>query len=280
MVRRRLWIVLATLLVLALGTGAAVLYSGIYNIAATEQHTGAVHWLLDTGMRRSVAARTRDIEVPPLADAAMQRRGLALYEQHCAQCHGAPGKAPEPFALGMLPAPANLAYTARAWPARELYWVAKFGIKYSGMPAWQYRLGDDELWAIVAFLKVMPGYTTQAYAAATKSLEAVPTRGADEGTSRGSEEGDARRGRHALGQYLCATCHRIPGVVGSGAPVGPPLIDIGSRATIAGVLPNTRENMVRWLLDPQAVDPLSLMPDLGISERDAHDMAAHLATLR
>jgi cytochrome c1 len=46
------------------------------------------------------------------------------------------------------------------------------------------------------------------------------------------------------------------------------------------VLPNTPQNMVRWLRHPQAVSPKSAMPDLGVTEPDARDVAAYLSTLR
>jgi cytochrome c len=46
------------------------------------------------------------------------------------------------------------------------------------------------------------------------------------------------------------------------------------------VLPNTTENMVRWIRQPQAVNPRSAMPDLGVNERDAQDIAAYLSTLK
>src|SRR5918992_850903 len=99
----------------------------------------------------SVRARAARIEVPDLRRPEQRQRGLALYRQHCVQCHGAPGVAPEPFALGMTPAPANLAYTAKTWQPAELFWVVKEGIKMTGMPAWKYRMTDGDLWAIVSF---------------------------------------------------------------------------------------------------------------------------------
>ena len=50
------------------------------------------------------------------------------------------------------------------------------------------------------------------------------------------------------------------------------------RMYIAGVLPNTPENMLRWLQNPPAVDPLTAMPNLGVTEADARDMAGYLYT--
>lgn len=92
--------------------------------------------------------------------------------------------------------------------------------------------------------------------------------------------GDVERGRLAIRQYACQTCHSIPGITGANALVGPPLNGIASRRYLAGVLPNTTDDMIAWLRNPQAVDPLSAMPDLGVTERDARDIAAYLYTLR
>jgi cytochrome c1 len=258
---------------LVLVAASTVFYFGAYDISATDQHLAPTYWLLDTGMRRSVRSRAANIAVPDLGQPGQVQRGLGLYREHCAQCHGAPGVAPERFALGMTPAPANLAHTAREWPAADLYWVVKEGIKMTGMPAWKYRMPDDDIWAVVAFLQELPRLSPQDYrsrkagekAAAQPALDAAP---------------DAARGRKAIDQYACVTCHAIPGIVGPNAPVGPPLARIGTRGFVGGVLPNTPENMVRWLRHPQAVNPRSAMPDLGVTERDARDIAAYLSTLR
>ncbi|MDM0118367.1 c-type cytochrome [Variovorax arabinosiphilus] len=87
------------------------------------------------------------------------------------------------------------------------------------------------------------------------------------------------RGERALYQYACNACHTIPGISGSTPAVGPPLAGIARRSKIAGKLVNNPENMIRWLRDPKAVDPLTSMPAMGINERDARDMAAYLSTL-
>lgn len=90
----------------------------------------------------------------------------------------------------------------------------------------------------------------------------------------------ATRGKSAIARFGCAACHAIPGIAAPPARVGPPLEKIGTRAYIAGVLPNTREAMVRWLMNPPGVDPLTAMPDLHLTEAQAQDIAAYLNTLR
>jgi cytochrome c1 len=62
--------------------------------------------------------------------------------------------------------------------------------------------------------------------------------------------------------------------------VGPPLTRFGDRTYIAGMLRNTPPNLIRWIREPQAVIPGNAMPNMGISEVDARDIAAYLYTLR
>lgn len=107
----------------------------------------------------------------------------------------------------------------------------------------------------------------------------VACRGPDD-PRRAARSGDAERGR-ALGEsYGCYTCHTIPGIPRARAQVGPPLGGMADRGYIGGVLPNTEADMIRWLKDPPAVDPRTLMPNLSINENDARDITAYLFTLR
>ncbi len=92
--------------------------------------------------------------------------------------------------------------------------------------------------------------------------------------------GSPARGRTLMRNYGCRTCHTIPGVEGANALVGPSLAGIASRSYIAGVLPNTPENLLRWIQDPRAVDPLTAMPAVGVTPADARHIAAYLYTLR
>jgi cytochrome c2 len=92
--------------------------------------------------------------------------------------------------------------------------------------------------------------------------------------------GDPARGRAKITRHGCASCHTIPGVEGADSLVGPPLDRVASRTYIAGVLTNSPEHMIRWLRDPHGVDQLTAMPNLGLSEEDARDIAAYLYTLK
>jgi mono/diheme cytochrome c family protein len=260
---------IALLLVAAVG----FIYSGFYDISATDQHLAPTYHAIRKTMQRSVERRAKDIAAPPLGSAPQLERGLALYRAHCVQCHGAPGIAPEPFALGLTPLPTPLARSGIERTPEQLYWVVKHGIKMTGMPAWQFRLADEDLWAVVAFVKQLPLLAVAEY----RALEAPPPLPAV-ASAQGAP--DAKRGKRALEQYGCIGCHEIPGLVGPEARLGPPLHGIASRTMLGGVLPNSFDNMVLWLRAPQAFSPHTAMPMLGVTERDARDMAAHLGTLK
>ena len=273
----------------ALGAGAAlvvaaVVYGGLYNIAATEQHFQPIHTMLEKAMRQSVRLRARTIEEPPLADERMQLRGAGCFRDKCEQCHGAPGVAPGDIGKSMQPLPGPLVEARRHWRPRELYWVTRNGIRLSGMPAWEFRLAEPELWDLVAFMQRLPDLNAAQYQEWIARAAGMPACGREGSVARAAATAaappDAKRGREALPQYACNTCHIIPGVTGPDTHVGPPLAGIGSRKLIAGTLPNTPGNLARWLRETQTVKPGTAMPQLGVVEGDARDIAAYLGTLR
>jgi cytochrome c len=99
-------------------------------------------------------------------------------------------------------------------------------------------------------------------------------------TAQVTTGGDARRGAAAIGKYGCGSCHVIPGISGAVGKVGPPLTGIGDRVYLAGELQNTPDNMMRWIRNPQGINPKTLMPNVGVTENDARDIAGYLYTLR
>lgn len=111
------------------------------------------------------------------------------------------------------------------------------------------------------------------------ALSACSRRGAIEAGQQPTG-GDVRIGEHLIYAYGCGSCHVVPGVAEANGTVGPTLQGFGSRYYIAGLLVNTPQNLFRWVSKPQEVDPGNAMPDLGVTERQARDIAAYLYTLR
>jgi mono/diheme cytochrome c family protein len=251
--------------------GIAILLSGAFNTAATTPHSRLTHRILETGLRYSVSSYAENIDVPLLRDEAMIKRGAVCFSTYCAQCHGAPGIAPHAYALGMMPVPSNLVQSARDWPPNQLYYVTKKGVRMTGMPAWEFRLSNEDLWSVVAFVHALPTLNRTEYLALTSEAPLHQCAGATDFDSAAEVSAKV-----LLLQYGCHSCHQIEGIVGPKSYAGPTLIDWPRRHYIAGTLPNTPENLVRWVVDPPRVVPQTLMPDLGVPEKHARIIADYL----
>lgn len=257
--------------------GWAFIAFGGYDVSATTPHWRPVYELLEVTMRRSVQQRADELDPARLHDLRLQAIGAQCFAQHCVACHGAPGVGPQPFALGMQPVPRSLMDSARSMRPQELLWVTRHGIKMSGMPAWEYRLSEEELLAVTAFVtQQLPRLSVVEYG---RLLPAPSGCGAGEPVGE-SVQSQRARGELALRQHGCTACHVIPGVMGPASGVGPSLAGFGGRTLIAGRLPNTAENLQRWIRDPQALKADTAMPNLAVSERSAREMAQYLGTLR
>jgi cytochrome c553 len=150
----------------ALALGAFLfLWSGLYTVAASRGHWAVTEWLLTFTMRNSVKTHAWGIESPPLDRPDLVALGAGHFHGGCAFCHGAPGMPAGPVTGSMLPPPPDLATQMRPWRDRELFWIVKHGIKYTGMPAWPAQRRDDEVWAVVAFLRRLPALDADAYRA-------------------------------------------------------------------------------------------------------------------
>ena len=95
-----------------------------------------------------------------------------------------------------------------------------------------------------------------------------------------STGGNPQRGAALISDYGCGHCHTIPGIRAADGVVGPPLFFFSRRVYIAGEVPNTPENLVRWVRNPPSIEPGTAMPVLGLDEQQARDVAAYLYTLR
>lgn len=93
-------------------------------------------------------------------------------------------------------------------------------------------------------------------------------------------DGNPVHGKQLIQSYGCGACHTIPGIRTAKGVVGPPLMFFARRTMIAGELPNSPDNLVRWIKDPVAVEPKTAMPNLGITSDQARDIAAYLYTLQ
>ena len=90
---------------------------------------------------------------------------------------------------------------------------------------------------------------------------------------------DADRGKALIGEHGCGACHVVQGVDGAAGLVAPRLENFANRTLLAGTFPNVPRLLVAWLMDPAALKPQTGMPNLGLSDGEARDIASYLYTL-
>jgi cytochrome c553 len=202
------WRSLAIIACVLLAGGFAVAASGVVPLTASAGHWRITNWLLHFTMERSVSTHAIPIDAPPLDDPALIRRGATHYDLGCSPCHGhVDGKTPR-IPLAMLPPPPPLPDRVSRWRPEELFYIVKHGVKFTGMPAWPSQQRDDEVWAVVAFLRRLPELGAEEYRRLAGGLSDELSQLAD-----GSQEFEPR-----IVRDNCARCHGVDGLdTGDGA---------------------------------------------------------------
>jgi mono/diheme cytochrome c family protein len=78
--------------------------------------------------------------------------GGKLYLNDCVGCHGAPGKPPSDFGATFYPPAPQLARDGTTYSEGEVYWIAKHGIRRTGMSAQSSSYSDQQLWLLAGFI--------------------------------------------------------------------------------------------------------------------------------
>jgi cytochrome c553 len=171
---RHPWITLAALAVL-LATGVlAVSASGIMSIKASAGHWAITEWFLQFSKTRSIATHALGIDAPPLDNPLLVLRGAGYYDLGCRPCHGGAGGNVPRVGEYMLPPPPDLTVRVQTRRDAELFYVVRHGIKLTGMPAWPTVNREDEVWAMVAFLRRLPRLGDEEYQRLTRGEDARP----------------------------------------------------------------------------------------------------------
>lgn len=180
-----------------------IVASGIVPIKASSGHWRVTEWLLHFAMRRSIATHSLGIEVPPLDDPVLVMKGAGHFEFGCRPCHGSAEFSEPVIPHQMTPHPPYLPPSISKWDPEELFYIVKHGVKFTGMPAWPSRQRDDEVWALVAFLRRLPSLNEVEY----RRL-AVGDNRPEKGPS--INELDVGTAPQAVIQN-CSSCHAVDG---------------------------------------------------------------------
>jgi mono/diheme cytochrome c family protein len=157
-------------LAIFVGIGAAVFFlGGFYNVAATAEDPAIVKWALIQTRTASINRHATDQPPANINDAQMVQAGAKAFDKHgCANCHGAPGVPWLKYSEGLNPDPPDLKKVVDQITPAQLFWVVKNGINMTGMPSFQLAgAKDEEIWAIVAFIKKLPMVSETDYKAWT-----------------------------------------------------------------------------------------------------------------
>jgi cytochrome c oxidase subunit 2 len=94
------------------------------------------------------------------------------------------------------------------------------------------------------------------------------------------DDPEVSEGKATFLSQSCVNCHRVRGTAASGT-YAPDLTHLMSRKTLAsGMVPNTPEELRRWVDDPGKIKPGCLMPAFGLSQRDVDQIVRYLLTLK
>lgn len=128
---------------------------------------------------------------------------------------------------------------------------------------------SPRFWPLVVAFSITVGLTSGCVGGRSLETPKPPSTG-----------GNASLGREIMVNRRCGECHTIPGIRGANGVFGPPLMHFGRRTYIAGNFPNQPQDLVSWIMSPKSMKPKTAMPDLGLTEQQARDVAAYLYTLQ
>lgn len=149
---------LFTITIVIIVTAFIAAWSGVYNVAANDQHFAVTSKILELVRERSVEVRSEDIDVPDLEDVKLIATGAKDYGDMCTTCHLAPGVSVTELHKGLNPAPPVFhEINQDKSEAAKMFWVIKNGIKMTGMPAWAPAHNDQQIWGMVAFINKLNG---------------------------------------------------------------------------------------------------------------------------
>jgi mono/diheme cytochrome c family protein len=158
-------------LILFLFVGIFVVWFGVFNVAATEQHGKLALWVISVVRDRSIAVRaTASPPEPSLTDAQRIKTGFRSYHTMCAVCHSAPGRQSSPVRQGLNPKPPRLySKEVQRRSNAELYWIIQHGMRMTGMPAFGPTHSSEKIWSLLAFMRELPKLSPQQYKAMVKA---------------------------------------------------------------------------------------------------------------
>jgi len=154
-----LGIIFAVILLLLVAIGLATLgfLPTRANVAPSQSEAHFAMSALDSSVERHASHLNNPV---PVTDENLID-GLKIFTMNCALCHGGIDRQPGQLGHSLYPQPPNLITDPDTDPEWHIFFIIKNGVRYTGMPAWDKSLSDDDMWKVTAFLsrieKLPPG---------------------------------------------------------------------------------------------------------------------------
>jgi mono/diheme cytochrome c family protein len=206
-VRRRSWRALALGLLLgALGEALVLLLVGAPLAVAHRSNAPLERWYSDVAVRIAARFGAGDRTNPAANDPKALTVGRSAYTGSCSACHGAAGDGRGAFGPATYPPATDLTSPrTRAKTDAELFWIIKNGLSFTGMPAFGGQYRDQDVWALVTYLRALQNSRGEEAVSLVVPLVPTPT---TEQLASADPAGDAvQRGAAAYFAQGCASCH-------------------------------------------------------------------------
>jgi mono/diheme cytochrome c family protein len=146
--------VIVTLLVLVLG-GLGFAMLGFVPTPANVTPPRVEHRLANAAVDASMERHAPHLANPlPPTDQNLID-GMKIYTMNCALCHGALDRKPSPLADSFYPPVPNLVSHPPDDPEWHIFYTIRTGVRYTGMPAWEKTLSEQDMWKITSFISHM-----------------------------------------------------------------------------------------------------------------------------
>lgn len=177
--------------------------------------------------------------------------GREAYTGSCAQCHGAKGDGRGVFGQATYPQATDLtSHDAKEKTDAELFWITKNGLSFTGMPGFGDQYDDQQIWALVTYIRALQNGQAQAIAVPTPTSEQLAV---------ASPSGSAAERGAAV--YFAAGCHTCHGAVGN----APGELGLFGAREVDEAVRQGRRGMPAYSPDQ-------------ISDADLADLAAYMST--
>lgn len=128
---------------------------GLFDIRAAQPINPIEKSMAEIAMDASVDRQAPHTENPVPVNDDNLMTGAMLYEKNCSLCHGSVSDKghTSPMATAFYP---HVPQIIRRIPGDEewhLFYVTKYGIRDTGMPAWEKTMKDDDIWRVISFIK-------------------------------------------------------------------------------------------------------------------------------